>query len=174
MNWLYHFFFMKNDLLNESSVLINCLMKKFSLITMININVTKYVFVDESIAHKICDVMNIELIKLVKKRVIKAYNDRKNQIITHAIYSSMIIQRHIKSFSSMLITKLDQQVIILRKSWMRKHEISYHDKTYYKIHFWFLHSFWNEQRKKHFFSKEKFFWSIKMQNSRELDNKKKH
>ncbi len=107
---------MKNDLFDENSILINCLMKKHFLITMINIDVTKYVFVDESIAQRICDVMSIELIKLVKKRVIKTYNDKKSQIIIHAIYSSMIIQRYIKGLTSMLITKLDQQVIILKKS----------------------------------------------------------
>ncbi len=107
---------MKDDLFDESSVLIDCLIKKFSLITMIDIDVTKYVFVDESIAQKICDVMNIELIKLVKKRVIKVYDDKRSQIITHAIYSSMIIQKHIESLILILITKLDQQVIILKKS----------------------------------------------------------
>ncbi len=71
-------FFMKNDSFDENSVLMNCLMRKFSSITMINIDVIKYVFVDESIAQKICDVMNIESIKLVKKRVIKTYDDKKS------------------------------------------------------------------------------------------------
>ncbi len=107
---------MKDDLFNENSVLIDCLMRKFSSVAMIDIDVTKYVFVDESVAQKICDVMNIELIQLMKKRVIKAYDDKKNQIITYAIYSNMIIQKHIENFTSMLITKFDQQVIILRKS----------------------------------------------------------
>ncbi len=83
---------------------------------MINIDVIKYAFVDESIAQKICDVMNIESIKLVKKRVIRTYDDKKNQIITHVIYSSLTIQRHTESLTSMLITRLDQQVIILKKS----------------------------------------------------------
>ncbi len=72
------FFLMKDDLFDESSVLINCLMKKFSSITMIDIDVTEYAFVDESVAQKICDVMSIESIKLMKKRVIRAYNDKKN------------------------------------------------------------------------------------------------
>ncbi len=107
---------MKNDLFDESSILIYFLVKKFSSIAMINIDVTEYVFVDESVAQRICDVMSIEFIKLMKKQVIKTYNDKKNQIITHTIYSSMIIQKHIKSFISMLITKFDQQVIILKKS----------------------------------------------------------
>ncbi len=106
---------MKDDLFDESSILIDCLVKKFSSIAMIDIDVTEYVFVDESVAQRICDVMSIELIKLMKKRVIRAYDDKKNQIITHAIYSSMIIQKHIESLTLMLITKLDQQVIILRK-----------------------------------------------------------
>ncbi len=109
-------FLMKNDLFDESSVLIDCLMRKFSSIAMINIDVTEYVFVDESVAQKICDVMNIEFIKLVKKRMIRAYDDRKNQIITHVIYLNMIIQKHIESLILMLITKFEQQIIILRKS----------------------------------------------------------
>ncbi len=78
---------MKDDLFDESSVLIDCLMRKFSSITMIDIDATEYVFVDESVAQKICNVINIESIKLMKKRVIKTYNDRKNQIITHTMYS---------------------------------------------------------------------------------------
>ncbi len=107
---------MKDDLFDESSILIDCLMRKFSSIAMIDIDVIEYAFVDESVAQRICDVMSIELIKLVKKRVIRTYNDKKNQIITHAIYLNMIIQRHIESLTSMLITKLEQQVIILKKS----------------------------------------------------------
>jgi hypothetical protein len=41
----------------------------------------------------------------------------------------MIIQRHIKNLTSMLIIKLRQQTLILDKSWMRKHDVSYHEKT---------------------------------------------
>ncbi len=107
---------MKNDFFDESSILINCLMRKFSSIAIINIDVIKYVFVDELVAQKISDVMSIELIKLMKKRMIKTYNDKKNQVIIHVIYSSLIIQNHTKSLTSTLITKLDQQVIVLKKS----------------------------------------------------------
>jgi hypothetical protein len=41
----------------------------------------------------------------------------------------MIIQRHIESLISMLIIKLKQQTLILDKSWMRKHDVSYYEKT---------------------------------------------
>ncbi len=96
---------------------------------MIDIDVTKYAFIDESVAQSLCETLKIELVQLIKKRLIRAYDERKNQIITHAIYSKMIIQKHIENLTFMLIIKLEQQILILDKSWMRKHEISYHEKT---------------------------------------------
>ncbi len=63
-----------------------------------------------------------------------------------------------------MITKLDQHSIILRKSWMKKHEMSYHeydDSIFF--HFQFCshlrsleNSFSERTNKKLFFSKEKF------------------
>jgi hypothetical protein len=41
----------------------------------------------------------------------------------------MIIQRHIESLIFMLIIKLRQQTLILDKSWTRKHDVNYHEKT---------------------------------------------
>ncbi len=111
-------------------MLIDCVLRdKILTIAMINIDVTKYAFVDESIAQSLCEALKIELVQLTKKRLIRVYDERKDQIITHVIYSKMIIQRHIESFILMLITKMRQQILILDKSWMRKHEISYHEKA---------------------------------------------
>jgi hypothetical protein len=121
---------MKNDLFDETLVLINCVLRdKIFTITMIDIDAIEYAFVDESIAQSLCEVLKIESVQLIKKRLIKAYDDRKDQIITHVIYSKMIIQRHIESLTLMLITKLKQQILILDKSWMRKHEVNYHERT---------------------------------------------
>ncbi len=79
-------------------MLINCVLKdKIFTITMINIDVIEYVFVDESIAQSFCEVLKIEFVQLIKKRLIKVYDERKNQIIIYVIYSKMIIQKHIKS-----------------------------------------------------------------------------
>jgi hypothetical protein len=39
----------------------------------------------------------------------------------------MIIQNHTARFISMMIIKLDQHSIILSKSWIKKHEMSYHE-----------------------------------------------
>jgi hypothetical protein len=96
---------------------------------MINIDVIEYAFIDELIAQSICDILKIESVQLIRKRLVRVYDERKDQIITHVIYSKMIIQEHIESLIFMLIIKLRQQILILEKSWMRKHEVSYHEKT---------------------------------------------
>jgi hypothetical protein len=108
---------MKNDLFDEASVLINCVLKdKIFTITMINIDVTEYAFIDESVAQSLCEILKIESVQLLKKRLIRTYNDRRNQVITHVIYLKMFIQKHIESFIFMLIIKLKQQILILDKS----------------------------------------------------------
>jgi hypothetical protein len=108
---------MKNDLFDETFVLINCVLKdKIFTIAMINIDVIEYAFVDESIAQSLCETLKIELVQLIKKRLIKVYDERKDQIITHVIYSKMTIQEHIESLIFMLIIKLRQQILIFEKS----------------------------------------------------------
>ncbi len=98
-------------------MLINCVLKdKIFTIAMIDINVTEYAFIDETVAQSLCEILKIELVQLIKKRLIKAYDERKNQIITHVIYSKMTIQKHIESLTLMLIIKLRQQILILDKS----------------------------------------------------------
>jgi hypothetical protein len=50
-NLIISSFFIKNDLFDETFVLINCVLKnKIFTITMINIDVTEYAFVDETVA----------------------------------------------------------------------------------------------------------------------------
>ncbi len=105
------------------------LKNKILTIAMINIDVTEYAFVDETVAQSLCEALKIESVQLMKKRLIRVYDERKDQIITHVIYSKMIIQKHTESLIFMLIIKLRQQTLILDKLWMRKHEINYHEMT---------------------------------------------
>ncbi len=108
---------MKNDLFDETSVLINCVLRdKILTITIINIDVTEYAFIDESVAQSLCETLKIESIQLLKKRLVRADDERKDQVIIHVIYSKMIIQKHIESLTSMFIIRLDQQALILDKS----------------------------------------------------------
>jgi hypothetical protein len=108
---------MKNDLFDETLVLIDCVLRdKIFTIAMIDIDVTEYAFVDESVAQSLCETLKIEFVQLIKKRLVRVYDERKDQIITHVIYSKMTIQEHIESLISMLIIKLRQQILILEKS----------------------------------------------------------
>jgi hypothetical protein len=71
-NLIISSFLIKNDLFNETSVLINYVLKnKILTITMINIDVSEYVFVDKSIAQSFCQVLKIEFVQLIKKRLIR-------------------------------------------------------------------------------------------------------
>jgi hypothetical protein len=83
---------------------------------MINIDVTEYAFIDESVAQSLCEILKIESVQLIKKRLIRIYDKRKDQVIIHVIYSKMIIQEHIESLIFILIIKLRQQILILEKS----------------------------------------------------------
>jgi hypothetical protein len=110
-------FLMKNDLFDETFVLINCVFKdKIFIITLIDIDVTEYAFIDESIAQSFCETLKIEFVQLIKKRLVRIYDEKKDQIITHVIYSKMTIQEQIESLIFMLIIKLKQQILILEKS----------------------------------------------------------
>jgi hypothetical protein len=52
---------MKNDLFDETLVLIDCVLRnKILTIAMIDIDVTEYAFVDESVAQSLCEVLKIE------------------------------------------------------------------------------------------------------------------
>jgi hypothetical protein len=94
---------------------------------MINNECIEYFFIDINIAHKICEVLNIAFVKLNKSREVKDYDERKDKDITHVIYSQMTIQNHTKNCISKMIIKLNQHSIILEKSWMKKHKVSYHE-----------------------------------------------
>ncbi len=83
---------------------------------MIDIDVIEYAFIDESIAQSLCEILKIESVQLIKKRLVRVYDERKDQVITHVIYSKMIIQEHTKSLIFMLIIRLEQQILILEKS----------------------------------------------------------
>jgi hypothetical protein len=91
----------------------------------------------------------------------------------------MTIQDHTKSSTSMMIIKLDQQSIILKKSWMKKHDVNYHDYDD-SISFYFDHCnhleasehFYSNQKtkKKVFFSKRNFSDQSEMRIER-IENK---
>ncbi len=44
---------------------------------MINIDVTKYAFIDESIAQSLCEILKIEFVQLIQERLIKVMMNEK-------------------------------------------------------------------------------------------------
>ncbi len=109
----------KNNLFDDVSIIVDCtlnLENEDKIRTIINNDCIKYFFIDINIAHKICESLNINFLKLNKSREVKKYDEKRNKNIIHVIYSFMTIHDHTKSFTSMMIIKLNQHSIILKKS----------------------------------------------------------
>jgi hypothetical protein len=108
----------EDTLFDDKSIIVDCILdlkSEYKTKAMIDNECIDYSFIDTDIAHKVCELLKIESLQLNKSREVKNYDERRNKDITHVIYSSMIIQNHIESCTSMMITKLDQHSIILEK-----------------------------------------------------------
>jgi hypothetical protein len=133
----------ENNLFDDALIIVDCTLdlhndSEYKIKAMIDNDCIDYSFIDIVIAQKVCDSLKISSLKLNKLREVKNYDERRNKNIIHVIYSFMIIQNHTKSFTFMMITKLDQHSIILNKFWMKKHDVSYHDHDD-SIFFYFDH-----------------------------------
>jgi molybdopterin/thiamine biosynthesis adenylyltransferase len=109
----------EDNLFDDKLIIVDCtlnLKDEYKIKSMINNDCIEYFFIDINIAHEMCEALKINLLKLNKSREVKNYDERRNKNITHAIYSFMTIQNHTKSFTFMMIIKLDQHFIILEKS----------------------------------------------------------
>jgi hypothetical protein len=106
-------------LFDDKSIIVECILEldsEYIIKTMIDNDCTDYSFIDIDIAQKVCDSLSINFLKLNKSREMKNYDEKRNKNIIHVIYLFMTIQNHTKSFTSMMIIKLDQHFIILKKS----------------------------------------------------------
>ncbi len=160
----------EDNLFDDKSIIVNCTLdldndSEYKIKAMIDNECIEYSFVDINIAHKVCEQLKIVSLKLNKSREVKNYDERRDKNITHVIYSFMIIQNHTKSSISMMIIKLSQHSIILNKSGMKKHDVSYHDHddsiSFYFDHCnhleAFEHFYFEQTKKKNSFSKRIFF-----------------
>jgi hypothetical protein len=159
-----------------------CNNNEYKIKAMINDDSINYSFIDINIVHKMCELLEISSLKLNKSREEKKNDERKNKDITHVIHSFMTIRNHTKSFTLIMIIKLNQHFIILEKSWMKKHDVNYH-KHDDSILFYFdhynhsrhlnIHSQMNQQRKEFFSRKETSLinqkWRLNKQEQRNKD-----
>ncbi len=118
-----------NDLFASKSLTTECVLSSneisYSLKSLIDIEAADYSFIDELIAQNVCDHLQIESLSLIKLKSIRRFDDHyAKKLITHAIYSNLTVQDHMKRFAFMLITRLDQHQMILEKTWMNKIEMT--------------------------------------------------
>ncbi len=169
----------ENVLFDDKSIIVDCILdlkNEYKIKAMIDNECIDYSFIDIDIAHKVCELLRIEFLQLNKSREVKNYDERRNKNITLVIYSFMIIQDHTENCISMMIIKLDQHSIILEKSWMKKHEMSYHEHDdSISFHFdhcnhldAFEHFYSNQTKKKDSFSKEIFFDQSEIVENKEI------
>ena len=110
-----------NDLFASKSLTTECVLSSneisYSLKSLIDIEAADYSFIDELIAQNVYDHLQIESLPLTKLKSIREFDDLyAKKLITHAIYSNLTVQDHMKRSAPMLITRLDQHQMILEKT----------------------------------------------------------
>ena len=81
-----------------------------------NISNSKHAFIDKKFAQKICDKLNILFQELIKVEFIRKYDEKTNVVIIHVIYFILIVNEHRKNLTFLLIIKLKNYKLILKKS----------------------------------------------------------
>jgi len=110
-----------NDLFALKSLTTKCVLFSnkisYSLKSLIDIEAADNSFIDELIAQNVCNYLQIESLSLIKLKSIRKFDDHyAKKLITHAIYSNLTVQDHMKRFIFMLIIQLDQHQMILEKT----------------------------------------------------------
>ena len=109
---------LSGDLFIDEALVVTCSlsrMNKIKTTSLLDIGTTGIAFIDLTIAHHMCKVLQISFIQLVKPKPIKEFNGKPVPPITHAIYPTLTVQGHIKSLALFLIMKLGQYPLIFGK-----------------------------------------------------------
>ncbi len=105
-------------------VILNSLEKIFKSFALIDIEVTDMTFIDESLMSELCERFDIQSISLSKSKSIQLYDKISDwKSITHALYTSIMIQKHKNEMMSLLITHLDQHKIIIENLWLKRNQM---------------------------------------------------
>ncbi len=95
-------------------VTLSSLGKIFRFPALIDTEVTDMTFIDESLMSELCERFDIQPIPLSKPKSIRSYDETSGRKpITHALYTSIMIQEHKDEMMSLLITRLGQHKIII-------------------------------------------------------------
>jgi len=112
---------MSDNSFTSESLTIKCILSSneinYSLKSLIDIEAADYSFIDEVIAQIVCDQLQIKLLTLIKAKSIREFDDHyAKKLIIHVIYLNLTVQDHTIDTASMLITRLDQHQMILKKT----------------------------------------------------------
>ena len=119
---------MSNDFFASESLTTECVLSSneisYLLKLLIDTEAADYSFINEVIAQIVCDQLQIKSLTLIKAKSIREFdNHYAKKLITHVIYSNLMIQDHTVNIASMLITQLEQHQMILGKTWMNKTDL---------------------------------------------------
>ena len=112
------------DFFAEEALVTSCTLgnnEEIKTTALLDTGATGYSFVDSLMAQRICDDLLIKSITLSKPKAIRGFDGKQAPSVTHAIYPTMMVKDHRETTTPMLITKLGQHQIILRKPWIKKH-----------------------------------------------------
>ena len=84
---------------------------KIKTSALLNTDNLKYAFIDEKLF--------LSFQKLIKVKFIRKYDKKIDVAITHVIFFIIIVNKRQKNLSFLLITKLKNYELILKKSWKK-------------------------------------------------------
>ena len=124
-------FFIHDDNMFDSFIkrflIISCTLSfndnRHKLEVLIDIDAIDYAFIDREIAQFVCNMLNIKFVSLLKSKSLIEFDDRHVSSIIHVIYFKLTIELHFELIVLLLIIDFDNHSIILKKSWINKHEI---------------------------------------------------
>jgi len=106
------------------NVILSSLEKIFRSFALINTEVIDMTFIDKSLMSELCERFDIQSISLSKSKLIQLYDETSDwKLITHALYTSIMIQEHKNEIMFLLITHLDQHKIIIENLWLKRNQI---------------------------------------------------
>ena len=110
---------LSKNLFNDRAFETVCKLKnndEFKTSDLLNIDSTEHAFIDEKFVQEICEKLQITFQQLLKFKFIREFDDKSKIIVTHVIYFIMTVNKHRKNLISLLITKLRNHKLILKKS----------------------------------------------------------
>ena len=111
--------FLSKNLFNERTFNTFCTLEnkdEFKTTALLNIDNSEHAFIDKEFARKICDKLNISFQELIKAKFIREYDEKTNVVIIHVIYFILTVNDHRKNLTFLLIIKLKNHKLILKKS----------------------------------------------------------